>query len=304
MTGQRGKTETAPETNNGEEHSAAEDETTSKRAAALSATRDRNSQAQDKVEKAGADLTGVNALLSGSEKTPDKVERALDENERIEAAVQEASVELAAVNDALAIEIDERHRLEDQLSKSEASLYRSRTAERRARNDALHDSATGLPSLTLFNDHLANAIAQSARHGWRAAVLFIDLDEFKQVNDTFGHDTGDQVLKLVAERLLASVRGGDTASRRSGDEFLFLMLEAKDEANALAFATRLAQRLSAPVVIEGAEISVKASIGIAIYPEDGLTPADLLKNADVAMYAAKERKRGITLYGRMAPERH
>ena len=177
--------------------------------------------------------------------------------------MQEAAEELVAVNDALSTEIDERRVLENQLSSSDAALAESRSAEEKSRHESLHDAITGAPNLTLFTDRLTNALAQAQRHSWRLAVMFIDLDEFKSVNDTYGHDAADRVLRVVAQRLLAFVRGGDTVSRRSGDEFLLLMLEAKDEANVAPFAARIAANIAEACPIDGVELSVKASIGIA-----------------------------------------
>jgi diguanylate cyclase (GGDEF)-like protein len=255
------------------------------------------------VEKAAADLSSVNAVLKheiGDGAPLVKVENALNQSEAIEVKVQEAAEELVAVNDALAEEIDERHRLEEQLSRSAVALSESRAEGRKSRHSALHDAVTGLPNLTLFNDRLRNALAQAERHAWRLAVMFIDLDEFKSVNDTHGHDVGDRVLQMVGRRLQAAVRSGDTVSRRSGDEFLFLMLEAKEESSVAAFAVRIVETIAEACEIDRMKLTVKASIGIAIYPEDGRSAEELLKNADVAMYAAKEQKQGPVLYSRIA----
>ncbi len=250
-------------------------------------------QVRDKVEQAAVDLSSVNVVLKEEidRGVPlAKVETALDQSEVVEAHIQEAATELVAVNDALADEIDERRHLEELLLQSDAALSQSRTNERRSRHSALHDAVTGLPNLTLFNDRLANALAQAERHAWRLAVIFIDLDDFKAVNDTRGHDAGDQVLRSVAERLHAMVRAGDTVSRRSGDEFLLLMLEAKDRPNVEAFVARLARTVAEPCDVDGGTVRVRASIGFALYPEDGKSAAALLKLADVAMYAAKKDK--------------
>jgi diguanylate cyclase (GGDEF)-like protein len=126
--------------------------------------------------------------------------------------------------------------------------------------------------------------------------MFIDLDSFKGINDTHGHDVGDGVLHMVGQRLLACVRAEDTVSRRSGDEFLMLMVEARDEANVTAFASRILDTVAQPCAIEGLNLSVKASMGIALYPEGGRSAEDLLKNADEAMYLAKDQKQGPVFY--------
>jgi diguanylate cyclase (GGDEF)-like protein len=169
-----------------------------------------------------------------------------------------------------------------------------------SRHDALHDGVTGLPNLTQFKDRLENALAQAQRHDWRLAVMIIDLDALKSINDTHGHDVGDRVLQLVARRLQTMVRGGDSVGHRGGDEFLFLMLEAKDEANAAGFAGTIIERIGEACGVDGASLTVGSSIGIALYPEDGRTAGELLEHADLAMYAAKRQRKGVELHGRMA----
>ncbi len=257
---------------------------------------------QNTVEQAAVDLSTVNAVLKDeiAEGVPlANVERALNQSEAVEVKVQEAASELVAVNDALATEIDERRHLEQELTKSDAALLASRAKERKSRHDALHDPITSLPNLTLFTDRLGNALALAQRHSWRLAVMFIDLDAFKSINDARGHDVGDRVLQEVATRLLAIVRGSDTVSRRSGDEFLLLMLEAKDEENVAAFAAKIAHTIAEACDIDGVMLTVTASIGLAIYPEDGRSAGELLKNADAAMYAAKKQNKGWALYSQI-----
>jgi diguanylate cyclase (GGDEF)-like protein len=129
--------------------------------------------------------------------------------------------------------------------------------------------------------------------------MFIDLDGFKSVNDEHGHDAGDRVLRTVADRLRSAVRKGDTVSRRSGDEFLFLMAEANDDSSVLALASRLGDKVAEPYDVGSAEVTVTASIGIALYPDDGRSAEELLRKADVAMYAAKREKKGPALFGRI-----
>ncbi len=265
---------------------------TSPKLAPLARALGQSERVQDKVEQAAVDLSSVNAVLKDeiAEGIPlAKVESVLNQSEEVEANVSEAAAELVAVNDALAEEIDERRQLEAQLSKSDAALTESRANERKSRHDALHDPLTGLPNLPLFIDRLGVALAQAERHAWRLAVMFIDLDDFKSINDTRGHDVGDRVLQMVAKRLETIVRAGDTLSRRSGDEFLFLLLEAKDEANVAALAARIADSIAEACELDGVTMTVKASIGIAIYPENGRSPQQLLKHADLAMYVAKEQ---------------
>ena len=271
--------------------------------APLTRALDRSEQVKDKVEECAADLSSVNAVLK--EEIADgvplqEVERALGMSEEVEVKVLQCAEDLATVNDALAEEIDERNDLEHQLSESAAALSQSRLEERKSRHLALHDVVTGLPNLTLFKDRLRNGLAQARRHQWRLAVMFIDLNEFKGINDTHGHEVGDRVLRLVAQRLKALVRGGDTVSRRSGDEFLFLMLEAKDENTAANLAAKIIDNIAEPYEFEGTMLTVSPSIGVALYPEDGQSEQELLKNADGAMYAAKQQKSGCALYSQIA----
>jgi diguanylate cyclase len=259
--------------------------------APISRALDQSEQVQDKVKQAAADLSSVNAVLKdeiANSGTLAQVELALDGSEAVEVKVQEAAAELAAVNDALAEEIDERHELERRLSNSDAALSASRAQERRSRHDALHDAMTGLPNMTLFHDRLGNALAQAHRHARPLAVLFVDMDEFKGVNDAHGHDIGDRVLQMTAQRLQASIRESDTASRRSGDEFVILALEA-DAPIAADVSARIGDSVAQICHIDGVSLTVTASIGVALYPEHGSTAQELLKQADMAMYLAKRR---------------
>ena len=260
-------------------------------------------EVKGKVEECAVELSSVNAVLTqtiAAGAPSHVVERALAKSENVEAKVQECAADLGVVADTLEEEIRDRNDLELHLLNSNAALSASRVREEASRHSALHDAVTGLPNLTLFNDRLSHALEQARRHTWRLAVMFIDLDKFKAINDTHGHDAGDQVLQLVAQRLEAVVRSGDTVSRRSGDEFLFLMLEAKDQANAEALALKIIDHIAQPCEVGGVMVSVRPSIGVAIYPEDGQSAQELLKNADTAMYAAKGNKSGASLYRQMA----
>jgi diguanylate cyclase (GGDEF)-like protein len=190
--------------------------------------------------------------------------------------------------------------LERRLTQTDDALTESRVRERRSRHDALHDPATSLPNMTLFSDRIGNALAQAERHTRHLAVLFLDLDNFKNINDTYGHDVGDRVLQTVAERLGAGLRGGDTVGRRGGDEFLILMLDVNDKPDVAGSASRVLKSVAAPCRIDGVTITVTASIGVAMYPGDGRTAEGLMKHADVAMYAAKKQQAGVLLYSELA----
>ncbi len=154
---------------------------------------------------------------------------------------------------------------------------------------ATHDRLTGLPNRNLFHDRLQHGLDTAARHGERLAVLFVDLDNFKSINDTLGHEVGDELLIQVADRLRASTRKEDTIGRLGGDEFTVLTenIEAFEEVPGVT-AERILEVLAAPFDLKGHEVLVSASVGIALHPKDGRDVATLLKNADAAMYRAKE----------------
>ena len=157
---------------------------------------------------------------------------------------------------------------------------------------AFHDALTGLPNRTLFLDRLDQALAQSRRHKNRTpAIMFLDLDRFKQINDTLGHDAGDILLKEVANRLRQCVRASDTVARMGGDEFTILLPEITDEADARAVAIKILDSMKAAVMLAGKETTITTSIGISLSPRDGRDAETLMKNADAAMYQVKGRGR-------------
>ncbi|MDB5866899.1 MAG: hypothetical protein JWO70_4705 [Betaproteobacteria bacterium] len=154
------------------------------------------------------------------------------------------------------------------------------------------DALTGTPNRALMLDRLENAAAVARRRRTNMAVLFLDLDKFKQINDTLGHAAGDEVLQLVACRLESIVRDSDTVSRHSGDEFLVLLAEVAQPSDAGAIAQKMLAALSAPGDVAGHVIHLSVSAGIAIYPQDGKDSATLIHRADTAMYRAKRRGQG------------
>ncbi|HJS22554.1 MAG TPA: EAL domain-containing protein [Steroidobacteraceae bacterium] len=164
--------------------------------------------------------------------------------------------------------------------------------EERLYRQAHYDELTELPNRQLFKDRLAREIARSGRAGEALALLYIDLDNFKRINDTLGHDSGDELLRAVARRLSACVKQSDTVARLGGDEFLVIVGALQGPEEASKVAERILAELAAPLEIGAREYQARASIGIAIYPDDGATLEDLLKNADTAMYRAKEDGRG------------
>jgi len=163
-------------------------------------------------------------------------------------------------------------------------------AESRLAHQALHDSLTGLPNRTLFLDRLEQAIKRSERHHGGVAVLFVDLDRFKLINDSFGHAAGDRLLCDVAERLRRALRPADTIARFGGDELTVLCEDLDGEAGARAVAQRIAELFDEPFLVEDGEAFLQASVGIAL-AGDGAAPEDLIRDADAAMYRAKDRGR-------------
>jgi diguanylate cyclase (GGDEF)-like protein/PAS domain S-box-containing protein len=153
---------------------------------------------------------------------------------------------------------------------------------------AYHDALTGLPNRTLFMDRLATALAGARRRSEKVAVLFLDLDRFKTINDSLGHSFGDQMLKVVAERLKECVREQDTVARVGGDEFLVMLTGVKNGAEAMAAARRMMSAMARTVIVHDRPLSTSCSIGISIFPEQGTDGETLIKNADAAMYCAKD----------------
>jgi len=155
---------------------------------------------------------------------------------------------------------------------------------------AQHDVLTGLPNRLLWADRLDRAIAAARRRGSSLAVLFLDLDDFKRINDRLGHAAGDQVLQSVARRLVASVRRSDTVSRHGGDEFVVLLAEMACAEDAALSAGKLLAAIAAPQRIDGRNLRVTASVGIGVYPSDGLDAATLVKKADFSLLHAKAQR--------------
>ncbi|HEY2944438.1 MAG TPA: EAL domain-containing protein [Vicinamibacteria bacterium] len=164
-------------------------------------------------------------------------------------------------------------------------------AEEQIKSLAYHDSLTGLPNRRLFQDRLSVAVAQAHRNAQRLAVLFLDLDRFKSVNDSLGHAAGDRLIQEVAERLRTCLREGDTVARLGGDEFTLLLPGVAQVVDAARVAEKVLDALRVPFLIDDRELLATASIGISLYPEDGRDADTLVKNADNAMYRAKQQGR-------------
>ncbi len=175
-------------------------------------------------------------------------------------------------------------------------LSAHKEAEERIHTLAYHDVLTGLPNRLLLHDRLEHALAKAQRRSQAVAVLYLDLDNFKNINDSLGHAVGDQLLIEVANRLRASVRDMDTVARLGGDEFVVLLENLEDTAAAASVAAKVHAGLARPIQVGSQSLHADASIGIALYPADGDNAASLLQNADTAMYQAKARGRGNHQY--------
>ena len=181
---------------------------------------------------------------------------------------------------------------ETALATARADLLRTRDGERQARFLALHDCLTSLPNKSYFRWHVDQALANRLYYWRPIALIYMDIDRFKPVNDTHGHDVGDELLKAITSRLTESMRSEDVVSRIGEDEFACLLVKSPDRKRLTRLAFTLVNTISAPLKIGNYTIAVRASIGIAMCPAHGTTADLLLKNADEAMYRAKRWKSG------------
>ena len=196
---------------------------------------------------------------------------------------------------------DMRQKLADTRQQLDEALERDRALERQAallereladtRKFVYRDELTGLPNRRLLQEHYAHATARAVRQGKQVAVLFLDLDGFKQINDTLGHANGDVLLQQAAARLLACLRASDTAARLGGDEFVVLLPDIDGRQCAAAAAAKIRARLRLPYRVERRAIAMTVSIGLAVYPADGEELGELLKLSDRAMYRDKTQSR-------------
>jgi diguanylate cyclase (GGDEF)-like protein len=263
----------------------------------------KNEKIKKTVSQAASELSSINEALKQEKGVEVPVQIIMDvftQNKDVEYKVAKAADDLHKVNAELAREMAEREVLESELADTKTDLAdvrddlsKSRAKEEETRKLSLHDALTGLPNRVLFEQSLDNALTQAKRHGWGLAVLFIDIDNFKSINDTYGHDMGDKVLIMVADRLRSSVREEDTVSRWAGDEFVLLLLEVKQKGDVASLAENMINRISEDFEFNRTVLSIRVSIGISFYPADGNTADILFKKADTAMYKNKKtEKRG------------
>ena len=263
----------------------------------------KNEKIKENVKDAASELTSINEVLKQEEVPVQVLKQTLTENEKVEYKIEKAAADLKLVNTQLAEELADRIVVESELADTKAELVevradllKSQIKEEEAQKLALQDPLTGLPNRVLFEQSLDHGLIQAKRHGWGLAVLFIDIDKFKNINDSYGHDAGDQVLLMVANCLRSFVRGEDRVSRWGGDEFVCLLLKVNQETDVTRLAEEMIDRIAEPFEFNGNVFSIKASIGVALYPTDGETISILFKNADTAMYVAKKTKKRVVLF--------
>ncbi|MDP2870853.1 GGDEF domain-containing protein [Methyloversatilis sp.] len=267
---------------------------------------EKSHEAKAKVEVVANELTSANDVVKakiaeGVTSLP--VHEALADSEGVEVKVQDVAGDLHEVTDTLAQGIEDLKGVESALKRSrkaliesEAALALSQRGEQKAKFDGMHDSRTGLPNRTLFDDRLAQAISLAERHGWTLAIMFLDLDRFKTINDTHGHAAGDRVLEEIARRLNGHCRDEDTVCRNGGDEFLYLLMNPQGRENIERVASMVLANLGTPINMDDLQLIITPSIGIALYPEHGETAEQLVQRADVAMYQAKRAASGFAIF--------
>ncbi len=243
---------------------------------------------KDMVQVCVDDLSDVNTVLKEElsiKKSKPSIKNAVMKNTTVENKVQSAVDELDTVNKALKDEVKEREIIQKELE--QVIIEKDIATEA-----SLHDRLTGLPNRALFYDRLEHGLEQAKRHGWNIAVMFIDLDKFKQINDVYGHDVGDKVLLRVAKKLKENTRSDDSICRLGGDEFLYLLMEVKNELEVTKIIKKLVKAIELPSDDITQNLAIKLSIGVSLFPKNADNLEDLIKSADLAMYAAKQGKLG------------
>lgn len=264
----------------------------------------KNEEIKIDVGRAASELASANDVLKQENASLQAMKVALTQNADAEIMVAKAADDLKRVNIKLANEIAVRVGIESELDSMKTDLatvrddlLQAQVTGRQAQQLALTDTLTGLPNRASFDLALHQGLVQAKRQSWGLAVLFIDVDKFKDINDNHGHDVGDRVLLTVANRLNSFIREGDMVSRWGGDEFVCLLLEVKDKNDVLRLASKLALRVAEAVTFGALTLHTKISIGIALYPADGEAADVLIKNADTAMYKAKSGTQQVVLFG-------
>lgn len=221
----------------------------------------------------------------------------------VQAGVRECVEAMAQLHATVSHELARSRQLEldlfearRSLQQARADLVGSRSDARRSRHLALHDELTSLPNRSFFAEWLEHTLQQALPRQEHFAVLCLDLDSFKPINDTHGHEVGDELLRIVASRLARSVRAEDMVSRVGGDEFACVLTRLPGREQVSHLACKLFDAVSAPVKIGRHDLAVRPSIGIAMCPDDGASAEALLRHADVAMYHAKRHRSGYAFF--------
>jgi diguanylate cyclase (GGDEF)-like protein/PAS domain S-box-containing protein len=247
-------------------------------------------------EAAGRPMADVFRILDAlsHKTTPDPMEIAVEQNRTVHLPANCVLVRRDGFETPIEDSVAPVHDREGQ-AMGAVIVFRDVSAARamtlQMTHSAQHDFLTGLPNRMLVEDRIAQSIILASRHRGKLAVLFLDLDGFKHINDSLGHAIGDKLLKSVAGRLVDCVRASDTVSRQGGDEFVILLSEVAQVDDAAISARRILMMLTAPHSIDDRDLHVTASIGVSVYPDDGLDAETLIQNADTAMYQAKENGR-------------
>jgi diguanylate cyclase (GGDEF)-like protein len=218
----------------------------------------------------------LEVLKEYSEQLVTKLKEKGQELETARVRLVEGNEDLRRANEALEKDVSESKRRGDEVE-----------------HLAFHDPLTGLPNRLLFNDRLNMALSQARRHQRKLATFFMDLDNFKSINDSLGHTIGDQLLRMVADRLRTCVREEDTLARFGGDEFILLVTGIVSERDVMTMSNKFLETIRAPFLLEGRELSVTMSVGVSVFPMDGQAPDALVRNADTAMYRSKQQGRNM-----------
>lgn len=262
----------------------------------------KNESIQVDIQEAAIELASVNEMLNPEEYDPETIQAAHTLSIETESKISTAAAEMGEVNESLAIDLIERIDINIELINAQADLVEAReqlnayklTTEE-AQSTALKDHLTGLPNRLAFDQRFEHGLIQAKRHNWGLAIFFIDVDNFKDINDTYGHAMGDQVLQMVANRLRSLLRDEDMVSRWGGDEFACLLLDVKNNDDMNHLAQKLVRRVAEDCKLDGVEFSIRISVGISLYPINGITEAVLLRHADAAMYAAKKSSNHVVV---------
>ena len=238
------------------------------------------------VHRIGAGEFGAHAPDSGSREFRELIYVVNDMSQKLQALYRERK---AAEENILQLNQELEHRVKLRTSQLAS-------ANEELAYQALHDALTNIPNRTLLSDRLLQAILAAKREQKLVALMVMDLDRFKEINDTMGHHSGDLVLQAVASRLRATLRQSDTAARLGGDEFAVVLPGIQDKENAVLLAQKILQAVQAPLMLEGRNIDIGMSVGIALYPTQGEDAGTLMQRADVAMYLAKRSKSGYAFY--------